>query len=165
MDQILSSSKNWVQKFVIKHNLCPFAAKVVNEGNVNYKLIEGDDTEPWLQTIYDAMLSLQEGKGSTTILVFNEQLQSFDSYLDFFYLAELFLEKMQLESIFQLASFHPLYQFEGYSQGDPRNKTNQSPYPMIHILRTADVEKAVESFGDTSLIHEHNEKLMRKLES
>ena len=55
-----------------------------------------------------------------------------------------------LEGVIQIASFHPQYQFAGTEPDDVENYTNRSPYPMLHLLREASVERAVAAFPDAS---------------
>ncbi|HUH89099.1 MAG TPA: DUF1415 family protein, partial [Lysobacter sp.] len=46
---------------------------------------------------------------------------------------------------------------------DPANCTNRSPYPMLHLLREASVERAVEAFPDPDAIVERNIATLEKL--
>ena len=64
---------------------------------------------------------------------------------------------------FQIASFHPDYQFAGTEADDAENYTNRSPYPLLHILRESSLEKAIAAHGDTEQIPEDNIQLMNKL--
>jgi hypothetical protein len=66
------------------------------------------------------------------------------------------LEKNQFEEEFQLASFHPSYQFEGSQLSDLSNVTNRSPFPLIHIIRTESIQQARLFYGDTLNIPEKN---------
>jgi uncharacterized protein len=83
-------------------------------------------------------------------------LSSFDEYLGLVELAESFLEKQDKEGIYQIASFHPTYIFEGSSEDDPSNYTNRSPYPMLHLLREESVSRAIDSFPGTEKIPQRN---------
>ena len=44
-----------------------------------------------------------------------------------------------LTGTFQIASFHPAYQFAGTAADAVENYTNRSPYPMLHLLREESV--------------------------
>lgn len=44
------------------------------------------------------------------------------------------------ENTYQLASFHPDYQFENTDIDDRENYTNRSPYPLFHLIRNAAIE-------------------------
>ena len=89
-------------------------------------------------------------------MVFPTLFKSFDHYLDFVELAENILADQGYEGIYQLATFHPDYCFEGAEHDEASNYTNRSPYAMVHLLREASVEKAIEFYGDTAAIPEQN---------
>ena len=65
--------------------------------------------------------------------------------------------------IFQIASFHPHYQFAGTAAADVENYTNRSPYPMLHLLREASLERSIASCPDTEQIPLRNIALMKRL--
>ena len=75
------------------------------------------------------------------------------------------LEDSDLDATFQIVGFHPQYLFAGEDPSDPSHMTNRSPYPMIHVIRRQDMEKAIAAFGDTNQIPENNIKLLRSLYS
>jgi len=54
------------------------------------------------------------------------------------------IEQMNMQGDYQIASFHPNYQFAGTKSDDAENYTNRSPYPLLHILREASLEKAID---------------------
>jgi uncharacterized protein len=62
-----------------------------------------------------------------------------------------------------VASFHPHFQFEGTTPDDIENYTNRAPYPILHLLREASIERAVEAFPDAADIYERNQETLRKL--
>jgi hypothetical protein len=68
-----------------------------------------------------------------------------------------------LDGMIQVASFHPRYQFAGTAPDDIENFTNRSPYPTLHLLREASIERAVETFPDTATIFEKNIETLRRL--
>ena len=55
------------------------------------------------------------------------------------------------------------YRFEGSEPDDITNATNRSPYPTLHLLREASVERAVEAFGDTDEIYRKNIRTLQAL--
>jgi len=73
------------------------------------------------------------------------------------------IESLELDGVFQLATFHPHYQFEGSEPSAPENRTNRSPYPMLHILREERLTKAIATYPDVDRIPERNIALMRSL--
>jgi hypothetical protein len=46
---------------------------------------------------------------------------------------------------------------------DIENFTNRTPYPTLHLLREASIDKAVEAYPDASLIFERNIEVLNKL--
>jgi hypothetical protein len=46
---------------------------------------------------------------------------------------------------------------------DIENYTNRSPFPTLHLLREASVERAVAAAGDTAQIYEKNMRTLRAL--
>ena len=63
---------------------------------------------------------------------------------------------MGLEGTLQLASFHPDYCFAGTEPDDIGNATNRAPYPTLHLLREASIDRAVAAFPEAELIYETN---------
>ena len=99
----------------------------------------------------------------TSLLIYPYGLESFDAYLDFLAIAEELLQVQAYEGIFQLASFHPQYCFDGALLDDPANYTNRSPYPMLHLLRESSLEKALANYPEPEKIPQHNIALTRQL--
>jgi len=153
-------TKKWIAEFVLLHTLCPFAKIPFEADNIMYIETEDSDLEPILLLLHTSLLELVGFSNAFLIL----PVMDFDRYLDVFYACEEYLEKTGFDTKYQLASFHPEYQFANYSKEDKRNKTNQSPLPMIHILRVQEMAAAIASYGDTSNVFKENEKKMRSLE-
>ena len=63
----------------------------------------------------------------------------------------------------RIASFHPHYRFEGAADDDVSNATNRSPYPTLHLLREASVDRAVEAFPQAEAIYESNVRTLETL--
>ncbi len=77
-------------------------------------------------------------------------LTDFIEYNDFLEVCDAAVVELDLEGELQMASFHPQYQFAGSQPDDIENYTNRSPYPMLHLLREASVERAVAAVGDAT---------------
>ena len=71
------------------------------------------------------------------------------------------MQKSGYEGVYQLASFHPLYRFAGSKADDAANYTNRSVYPMLHLLREASIEKALQHYADPEQIPENNIRFAR----
>ena len=70
---------------------------------------------------------------------------------------------MGLEGEIQVASFHPDYVFAGEPADDPSHLTNRTPYPTLHLLREASIDRAVAAYPDPDVIVERNIATMRRL--
>lgn len=162
--QILASTQNWLEKLVIGLNLCPFARYVVDRQQLRYRLVTTGDSEALLDTLVDELKHLdQNATIETTLLIHPNLLQDFEDYLAFLEQVDWLLEDMGYEGVYQIASFHPDYQFAGTSSQDPANHTNRSPYPMLHILREERVSQAIDSHPDIDSVPEANIERLRTL--
>ncbi|MGB2109620.1 MAG: DUF1415 family protein, partial [Marinobacter vinifirmus] len=77
--------------------------------------------------------------------------------------ADALLAYLELEGVYQIASFHPDYQFAETDPGAAENYTNRSPYPMLHLLREASLEAAIDGYPDVDGIPDRNIALMNEL--
>jgi len=163
-EQIISQTKAWLTSFIIEYNICPFAKQEYNRGSIHYSVIESNNTERCLQAVISECLRLDaQADIETTLIIYPDNFQHFEDYLDFLSLAESLLVAQNYEGIYQLASFHPQYCFEGENPMDPANYTNRSPYPMLHLIREASLEHALKSFPHPELIPERNIRVTREL--
>jgi hypothetical protein len=92
----------------------------------------------------------------TSFIIFTNSFEDFDDYLDFLALAETLIEEHAYDGVYQVASFHPKYKFEGSNELDAANYTNRSPYPMLHIIREESLEKAIALHPNTEEIPQRN---------
>jgi hypothetical protein len=99
----------------------------------------------------------------TTLLIHPWVLADFVEYNDFLEVCDAAVAELDLEGELQVASFHPQYQFAGSQPDDIENYTNRSPFPMLHILREASVERAIAAVGDTEEISRRNIRTLRAL--
>jgi hypothetical protein len=82
----------------------------------------------------------------TSFIIFENDFKDFNDYLDLVKKAERLLTKEDYDGIYQIASFHPDYCFDGAEEDDAANYTNRSIYPMLHILREESLTKALSLF-------------------
>jgi hypothetical protein len=66
------------------------------------------------------------------------------------------------EGKYQVASFHPRYRFRGTKEDDVGNLTNRSPWPTLHIVREASIDRARSDYPEIETIPQQN---VRKMES
>lgn len=156
-EQIIAQTKKWIADVVIGCNLCPFAAKVVNQKTVFYKVDSSTLPESCLETFLAEITRLDnDGTIETSILILPNALKDFRDYLDMVSVAEKLLKKNGYDGIYQIASFHPLYKFADSLSNDAADYTNRSIYPMLHILRETSIDKALENYNDPESIPDRN---------
>ncbi len=161
---IISASQAWLNHFVIHYNICPFARREQEKNSIRYLVLEGDDTEQHLEALIVEAEHLNHHPASeTSLLIFSDGYQDFDDFLDLVAIADDLLIDQGYEGVYQLASFHPDYCFADASHDDAANYTNRSPYPMLHIIREASIEKALTKYPDPEQIPERNMQLTREL--
>lgn len=164
MPMPIEVTKKWLSGVIIDLGLCPFAKKEFDADRIHYAVIKGDDRTDHLEQIILQCAALDKDmERETSLLIFPDALSDFEDYLDFLDIATALLEAQGYIGIYQLASFHPNYQFEDVEAGDASHYTNKSPYPMIHILREASVARAVAAFPNPENIPDRNIKLTRAL--
>ncbi|MFN2287018.1 MAG: DUF1415 domain-containing protein [Chromatocurvus sp.] len=162
--RVRNDTQRWLQGVVIALNLCPFAGREVSAGRVRYRVTDSDTEEGLLQVLEDEIHHLRDhSHTATTLLIHPGVLQDFDAYNQFLDLAESLLDRLGAIGELQIASFHPAYRFAGTGHQDPGNYSNRSPYPMLHLLREADVEKAIDSHPDVDAIPERNIACLERL--
>jgi len=157
---IIQITKNWIAQFIIELNICPFAGPSFKNDRIDYDVIQAFSSFQVFEEFLKKVTYLLDHPEVSNAFIILPKLDDFMTYLDIFHGCEELLEDAQADKQFQLASFHPNYQFEGFEPEDERNFRNKSPHPMIHILRADEVEAAIESYGDTMEIPKINEQKM-----
>lgn len=160
----IQATQNWIHHFVLAHNLCPFAHTPVRENRVRYACFDGESINDALGAFIDELLLLEQSQDiQTSFFILRQCASSFLTLLDFAESADVLIESAGLNGIYQTASFHPEYYFENSDISDPANATNRSPYPMLHIIRAADVYHARQTHPDVESIPIRNINHLRQL--
>ena len=157
LEQIIERTKKWIVDVVIGCNLCPFAANVVKQQTIFYKVEENTEMDVCLDSFVHEMKRLDNDAAiETSFLIFPKTFENFDDYLDLVALAENRLKRNGYEGVYQVASFHPLYLFAGSDENDPANYTNRSIYPMLQLLREESIDKALGNYKSPESIPVRN---------
>ena len=165
-EEILAATRIWLEKAVIGLNLCPFAKAVYVKNQVRLvvsRARHADDLLEELDRELDLLVATPAEEIDTTLLIHATLFEDFLDFNDFLEVADGVVEEHALEGVIQLASFHPRFQFDGTEPDDISNYTNRAPFAMLHLLREASVEKAVEAFPEAEAIFEENIKTLEKL--
>ena len=158
--------RRWLERAVIGLNLCPFAKSVYAKGQVRIVVSDADHIDDLREELAEEMLHLRDTPAEdtdTTLLVLADVLRDFLDYNDFLDDADALLESLGLVGVLQVASFHPDYQFADSEFDDPSNNTNRAPWPVLHLLREASLDRAVEAYPEPDAIIERNIAAMETL--
>lgn|SRR5690554_168235 len=163
-EEIILAVRQWVETFVVGMNLCPFAKRELVKNRVRFVTTAATTAEQLLQVLQTELELLNADPSvETTLLIHPAVLQDFYDFNDFLDCADSLLVDMELEGIYQVASFHPDYQFGGTRSGDAENYTNRAPYPVLHLLREESLERVIADYPDVDDIPERNIELMNSL--
>jgi hypothetical protein len=165
-ETILAATQLWLEAAVIGLNLCPFAKAVHVKKQIRYVVSTATTPEALLENLLAELRVLQDAdpeKIDTTLLIHPYVLNDFLDFNDFLDTVDIVTAEAEFNDEFQVASLHPHYQFAGTAPDDIENYTNHSPYPMLHLLREASVDRAVEAFPDADQIVDNNIETMKKL--
>lgn len=155
--EIIDATRRWVEQVVVAFNLCPFAKRELVKDRVRFVVSKARDEATLLDELAHELALLNVDKAvETTLLIHPQVLQDFYHYNDFLEAADELLVDMNLEGVYQVASFHPDYQFGGTEPDDVENYTNRSPYPMLHLLREDSLSEAIDNYPEVDLIPERN---------
>ena len=165
-EKVIADTTAWLVKDVIGLNLCPFAQEVHVSNRIRTVVSGAETVEALRADLADELLllkSLESAETDTTLLIHPQVLSDFLDYNDFLEVADETVRDLGLDRDFQVASFHPHYQFAGTEADDVTNRTNRSPYPTLHILREASVASAMAEYPDADKIPERNIETLRRL--
>jgi hypothetical protein len=162
----IDATRRWVERAVVGLNLCPFARAPMVQQKIRYVVSHARDTNALLDDLLGELQSLHAidaGECETTLLIHPHVLADFLDYNDFLDSADAAVETLGLEGELQVASFHPHYQFADSDPDDIENFSNRSPFPTLHLLREASVERAMEAMTDTDAIYRRNMDTLQRL--
>ena len=161
-EAIVRHIQSWLADVIIGFNFCPFARREFEAGRIRYRVLDSTKKKLAIKTLLEEIQFLDDhGSTETTLLIFADGFREFYAYLDLVDQAQRALEDSGYEGVYQLASFHPDYLFEGEAVDDASHYTNRSPLPMLHLLREASIERAVAGDPNTDQIPERNKALAR----
>ena len=162
----IEDTQKWLLQAVVGLSLCPFAKAVVVKDMVRYRVCASAEPALLLAMLRQELQHLAEADPDqldTTLLIAPKALPDFLDFNDFLADCDDVLRDLKLDGVLQVADFHPRYQFGGTQVDDIENFTNRTPYPTLHLLREASIDKAVQAYPDASLIFERNIEVLNKL--
>jgi hypothetical protein len=165
-EDVIAAMRQWIEKAVIGLNLCPFAKAVYVKNQVRFVVSHAPHLDGWLEDLDRELefLAVADPEAvDTTLLIHPTLLPDFLDFNDFMQLAEAAVGEHELDGVIQIASFHPQFQFEGTEADDIGNFTNRAPFPTLHLLREASIERAVAAFPEAETIYQRNIQTLQTL--
>jgi len=164
--RIIDATRQWLEKAVIGLNLCPFAKSVYVKHQVRLRVSHARHLDAFLEQLDEELEFLAAADPDavdTTLLIHPTLFPDFEPFYDMVGMAEEAVREHDLEGVLQVASFHPRFQFEGTQPDDIGNYTNRAPYPTLHLIREASLEKALATYPDPEAIYERNIETLEKM--
>ena len=165
-EAVVAAMRQWIEKAVIGLNLCPFAKAVYVKNQVRYVVSRSPNLDGFLEDLdreLDFLAAADPEAVDTTLLIHPTLLPDFLDFNDFLQLAEAAVGEYGLDGVIQIASFHPHFQFEGTEPDDMGNFTNRAPFPALHLLREASIERAVAAFPEAETLYARNIETLKAL--
>lgn len=158
-NQIEIQTKQWLEDVVIGLNLCPFAAKPNRNRQIRIEVSHAKTEETLLEDILAQLMILDSTAAEdleTTLVVIPDMLQDFFDYNLFLDWVDALIKQQNWEGIYQVATFHPDYCFGGANPDDDENLTNRSPFPILHLIREASMERVLKHYTNPEQIPDNN---------
>ena len=165
-EEVIASTREWLEKAVIGLNLCPFAKSVYVKNQVRMVVSEATDPAKLAEELAQELRLLADTdpeETDTTLLIHPYVLQRFLDFNEFQDIADTIVDELELDGVLQVASFDPKFQFAGTGINDISNYTNRSPWPTLHLIRESSIDRAVEAFPEAEAIFEKNIETVNKL--
>jgi len=165
-EQVIAATRQWLEKAVIGLNLCPFAKSVYDRDQVRIVVSDARHVDAFLETLDEELELLAQtdpAETDTTLLIHPTLFADFGEFNIIAGIAEQAVAEHELEGVIQVASFHPRFQFADTEADDIGNYTNRAPYPTLHLIREASLERAIASYPEPESIYQRNIETMNRL--
>ena len=163
---VVSLTVQWLERAVIGLNLCPFAKSVHVKDQIHYAVTTATTHAELLAVLESELNGLQahvDIARDTALLIAPSAFPDFLDFNSFLPECDRLLRRLKLSGVFQIASFHPQFQFADTAPDDITNYTNRAPFPILHLLREASIDRAVEAFEEPNAIYEKNMQTLQDL--
>ena len=164
--QVVACTRLWLERAAIGLNLCPFAKAVHRKQQIRYAVTAARHADELLAELEHELTLLADAdpeEVDTTLLIHPLAMTGFIDFHFFLAEADAAVKNLSLSGVIQIAGLHPAYEFAGSTADDIENYTNRSPYPTLHLLREASVDRAVAAYPDAADIFESNMEKLRRL--
>lgn len=153
----ISNTQQWLKDIVIKLNFCPFANQPFIQNTIRYRVIAGKSLDEIDHILLEECQYLDSHpETETTLIILADALQQFSAFNTYIKRADRLLFKKKIVSKYQIAHFHPDYEFAQHDKDDSANYTNRSPHPVLHLIRQKSITRALNKHPDANQIPENN---------
>jgi uncharacterized protein len=166
LDEVLPAMLQWLESAVIGLNLCPFAKAVHVKAQIHWVVSSAQSDEAVQDLVERELVALADTSASvrdTTVLVFPRHFPFFLDLVAFEPATARLIKQGGWRGVFQIATFHPAYEFGDAPCDDLSHFTNRAPYPCLHLLRESSVDRAVQAYPDAHAIYGRNIQTLRTL--
>lgn len=155
---------SWIKDTIIGLNLCPFTKIPYDEGQIFISLCKSTKDKEMCDFFLDEInMLLNSDRYTTGLICFPETEMNFRDFHDFVGYLEELLEELNISEILQIVTFHPQFFFQGLPKHARANYVNRSPYPLIHVIFSKDIENALNDPKEGEKISLANEKKLNEL--
>ncbi len=157
--EAISLMKDWVTDYIIHFQLCPFAKPSFDSDEIDWLFINSPTKQDIIETILEKVGLLQSNSSKTNCLIGVDGYENFEEFWSLAQDIEDLLEDNDLIEDVQLATFHPDYHFAN----EPKEwgLSNQSPFPIFHLLSQDAVSKGLEKFPQGATWFERNQQFIK----
>lgn len=156
-------TQNWIERFVLGLQLCPFAKDPFLKNKIRYFVLLEDDLQHIAQGILNLKDELIENDDIETTFVITPKVSlGFEEFYQLVSGLQHHIEQVDSSGIV-LVAFHPDFRYHGSEPDDIANKTNQSPYPMVHLLRQESLDTAQNSDIHIGNLLQRNQDFLRSM--
>jgi hypothetical protein len=155
---ILQATKGWVESIVLRYKLCPFAVTAQKKKKILYRVSKSKTMEELQAEVlkHVRLMTKNNKKSETTKLLAVSSIERMYSFVEFNQFVNLMQELIETAGTpIQLAMFHPSFTYADATD-DPEsstaNYTSRSPYPLIHFIRSKQIEGARKKNGEAYLL-------------
>ena len=167
-DDVEDTTRRWIDSFIIRLGLCPFASKPFLKEQIRYSISEATGDEDLLLDFFvegQLLLDVPKEEIATTMLMaphYEGDIEAF--YALYVWLTDLLEsgDEPILGDQVQPAFFHPEWTFAGVPADSAVHYEKRAPYATINLLRRTDLNDVVNAGLEVGRvinreIAEHNE--------
>ena len=160
---VIKHCQKWVESIIVRFNICPFAKAELQQQTIDYHVVATGSFESYVAALMAQCQLLDTNQSiSTSLVIYPDPQLDFHSYLELLSISEQVMTDAGYDGIYQLASFHPDYCFGGASDDDAANYTNRAPYPVLHLIREAQITQVLADFLKPEQIPHRNIEFTRR---